>query len=176
MSLFKRFDSVQRIEKADSQSFTKVSVTSTDSPVLYYTMEEGEDGWDNITYYKKLPEIGFNENMSKERVYVMSNPCMPGILKIGKTKDESEIRAKQLSSSTGIPLPFKVEYIFECYNSYGLEQEIHERLKSHRVTGNREFFTASLNESIKVIEELGVRYNPHPGSWSVTVFSYYVTV
>lgn len=164
MSLFKRFKSVQRIENVEDQVFTKVSVTTTDSPDLYYTMEEGGDGWDHITYYKKLPEIGFNENMSKERVYVMTNPCMPGILKIGKTKDESEMRARQLSSSTGIPLPFKVEYIYECYNSYGLEQEVHDRLKSERVSGNREFFTTPLNVAKQVLEELGVRYNPQPGN------------
>lgn len=170
MSLFKRFNKVERIEldQLDDQLFTKVSITSTDSPDLYYTMEEGEDGWDHITYYKKRSIRGFDENMEKERVYVMSNPSMPGILKIGMTKKQSELRAEQLSSSTSVPTPFKVEFVFECYNSQGLEHEVHEHLKEFRVNNNREFFCCSLPKTIEVIQELGVRYNPQHETVSVT--------
>lgn len=45
-------------------------------------------------------------------VYVLSNPCMPGIYKIGMTTTSPEVRARELSSATGVPAPFKVEAAF----------------------------------------------------------------
>ena len=49
--------------------------------------------------------------MSKGIVYVLSNPAMPDIVKIGKTRDINQ----RLSSlySTGVPLPFKCVYAKE---------------------------------------------------------------
>ena len=45
--------------------------------------------------------------MSKKGiVYVLSNPAMPEIVKIGKTSDLTE-RMKSLSKPTGVPLAFE---------------------------------------------------------------------
>ncbi|WP_220385717.1 GIY-YIG nuclease family protein, partial [Klebsiella pneumoniae] len=41
-------------------------------------------------------------------VYVLSNPCMPGIYKVGMTTTSPEVRARELSSATGVPAPFKI--------------------------------------------------------------------
>ena len=41
-------------------------------------------------------------------VYIMTNPAMPGLVKIGSTTLLPDERARQLSSSTGVPRPFQV--------------------------------------------------------------------
>ena len=42
-------------------------------------------------------------------VYVLTNPAMPNIVKIGKTTRNVELRLADLYS-TGVPLPFECEY------------------------------------------------------------------
>jgi hypothetical protein len=83
---------------------------------------------------------------------------MPGYLKIGFTNLTPEERAIQLSRTTSLPLPFKVEWAFHCYNAEALEKEIHRHLEGSRITGNREFFDVSLDEAKKVITQFGQNY------------------
>jgi len=91
-------------------------------------------------------------------VYVLSNAAQPGLLKIGYTKNTPDERAKQISNSTGVPIPYKVEWAFHCYDGFGLEQEIHHKLQEYRVNNNREFFQISLEEVKVTVEDLGKRY------------------
>ena len=42
-------------------------------------------------------------------VYVLTNPAMPNMVKIGKTTRNVELRLADLYS-TGVPLPFECEY------------------------------------------------------------------
>ena len=45
-------------------------------------------------------------------VYVLTNPCMPGIVKIGMTERKNiEARLKELYT-TGVPLPFECKFSF----------------------------------------------------------------
>ena len=38
-------------------------------------------------------------------VYILTNEAMPGLVKIGYTMNDPAIRAEELSSDTGVPLP-----------------------------------------------------------------------
>ena len=42
-------------------------------------------------------------------VYILSNPSMPGLVKIGMTEGDVNERIKQLSSGTGVAEPFVLE-------------------------------------------------------------------
>ena len=42
-------------------------------------------------------------------VYVLSNPSIPGIVKIGMTERDVPARALELSASTGVPEPYDVD-------------------------------------------------------------------
>lgn len=64
--------------------------------------------------------------MSKGYVYVLSNPCMPGIVKIGKTTRSVEDRANELYQ-TGVPEPFKVEEFFHSPDCHELEASLTRR-------------------------------------------------
>lgn len=79
-------------------------------------------------------------------VYILSNEHMPGIYKVGMTTTSPAVRAKELSSSTGVPSPFKVEASFHCDNPSFSEREIHETLSDCRVNSSREFFSIELKE------------------------------
>ena len=92
--------------------------------------------------------------------YVLSNPSMPGLLKIGYTKNSPEERAQQISNATGVATPFKVDYAFKCHEGQFLEEEIHSYLDSHRVANNREFFKLELHEAVEAITKLGNKYIP----------------
>ncbi|MDT9874105.1 GIY-YIG nuclease family protein [Enterobacter cloacae] len=81
-------------------------------------------------------------------VYVLSNPCMPGIYKIGMTTTNPEVRARELSSATGVPAPFKVEAAFYSHSPLEAEKEIHDALSEWRVNESREFFQLDLKEII----------------------------
>ena len=43
-------------------------------------------------------------------VYVLTNDVMPGLVKIGYTMKDLAIRADDLSSETGVPIPYVVNY------------------------------------------------------------------
>lgn len=79
-------------------------------------------------------------------VYILSNEYMPGIYKIGMTTTSPETRAKELSSATGVPYPFKIEGSYYCENPAESEQSIHEALQDCRINESREFFKEDIYE------------------------------
>ena len=85
-----------------------------------------------------MPEPGY--------VYVLFNPSLKGLVKIGGTARDPKGRAEELSSATGVPTPFEVA--FEAYfaDAVAAEQFVHATLteKGFRRASNREFFDMSL--------------------------------
>lgn len=73
-------------------------------------------------------------------IYVLSNSCMPGLVKIGFTTRNIEERIKELNSASGVPDHFKVEATFITNNPAKDEQSIHSELSEVRVNDAREFF------------------------------------
>lgn len=54
-----------------------------------------------------------SDNNSKSNhgyVYILSNPSMPGLLKIGMTRFDPTRRVQELSSATGVPTQFQLIY------------------------------------------------------------------
>ncbi len=127
----------------------------------YFTLTPSErgNGWENITYYTDK-EYGLYADMGKgdQWVYVLSNPSTPGLLKIGYTKKLPEERAKQISSATGVALPYRVEWAYQCFNGETIEREVHHKLKSKRVNNSKEFFQINLEEVKKVINLIGNKF------------------
>ena len=86
-------------------------------------------------------------------VYVLSNPSMPGLVKIGQSSNDPELRADDLYT-TGVPTRFRVEYkgLYEGYAS--LERRIHTRLSEARASESREFFRIDVEEAIGILRQV----------------------
>jgi len=91
--------------------------------------------------------------MSKGYVYVLTNPAMPGLVKIGMTKGRPELRAAQLST-TGVPEPFEIKGKFLVPDCVQFERIVHQYLEGARVNSGKEFFKASADEVLKTITAL----------------------
>jgi len=87
-------------------------------------------------------------------VYILSNPSMPGIFKIGSTERSVKERVAELSATTGVPTPFHVEHYILTEDPKSLEHSLHEELSEFRVNGNREFFRIQIDELIQKCENL----------------------
>ena len=83
-------------------------------------------------------------------VYIIANPAMPGLVKIGKTINLDD-RLRSLFSS-GVPLPFRCIYAKKVNNYHDVERKLHRGLHSHRENVNREFFRISEEEVINFLE------------------------
>jgi len=81
-------------------------------------------------------------------VYVLSNPAMPGLLKIGMTTRTMPERLRELNSATGVPVPYRVEAVVEAADARAIEQETHRILLRHRVNDRREFFRTDLRTAL----------------------------
>lgn len=90
--------------------------------------------------------------MSKGYVYILTNPSMPGLVKIGKTTRSPEGRANELYQ-TGVPTPFKVEAKIYSPDCDDLETTLHEQYSERRVSAAREFFRADPVEVERVAEQ-----------------------
>jgi len=89
----------------------------------------------------------------KGYVYVLMNPSMNNLVKIGKTERLPTERAKELSSTTGVPTPFIV--VYDCYfeSCSDAEKFVHTLLegKGYRVSSHREFFEIPVKDAIDAV-------------------------
>jgi ElaB/YqjD/DUF883 family membrane-anchored ribosome-binding protein len=86
-------------------------------------------------------------------VYVLSNPRMPGLHKIGCTDRSVIDRVTELNSATGVPSPFVIEAYFGTSDPQGHELAIHQRLREHKVP-SRAFFEIALQDAITAVKEV----------------------
>lgn len=95
------------------------------------------------------------DNLS-QIVYVLTNPAMPGLVKIGKTT-QSEVgeRMKQLYS-TGVPVPFDCAFACQVRDAGEVEKALHFAFGQHRTNPNREFFSIEAERVIAVLKLLKV--------------------
>jgi hypothetical protein len=129
-------------------------------PAEYFTRVQCvEEGWEDVIYYtsrKTHPLTRIGEG--RYWIYILSNISIPNMVKIGYTKLTPEERAKQISSTTGVPTPFEIEFAFKCHEGEFLENEIHKSLDMYRVSNNREFFKMPINEAIDIVKQIGQKY------------------
>jgi len=95
-----------------------------------------------------------SENSGQGYVYVMINPSLPDLVKIGMTTKDPNERAKELSAATGVPTPFILVFYKPFADCFATEQRIHQFLegKGYRVNNNREFFNMPTNVAIDVVQ------------------------
>jgi len=85
-------------------------------------------------------------------IYVLSNPAMPGLVKIGKTtRDSVDIRLRELFS-TGVPLPFECEFAGRIADESKVERAFHLAFGPYRIYPKREFFKIEPEQAIALLE------------------------
>lgn len=73
-------------------------------------------------------------------VYVLANPAMPGLYKIGFTTQSVKARIAELSRGTSVPAAFYKVLEVITYNPAAVERDVHLLLDKHRSNSRREFF------------------------------------
>lgn len=87
-------------------------------------------------------------------VYLLTNPVMPGLVKIGMTAQKDiEKRMRELYT-TGVPVPFECQ--FACKVKKGdcvkIEKALHAAFAPQRVNANREFFRIQVEQAKSILE------------------------
>jgi hypothetical protein len=100
-------------------------------------------------------------------LYCLSNPSLPGMVKIGMTIHSPFQRAKQLSN-TSIPTPYHVEFAKFVQYPYAKEQQLHQVLQEEkkRVHKNREHFHLTVDQTIAYFERIEGKWDPPPSTFS----------
>ena len=162
MSIFKDTIKISRITSEQAENFVSVDDDQLGTPAYYFTLTPEEDGWDKVTYYTNRPRnIVIPKGITgAQYIYILENDTMPGLVKIGFTKNKPSERVKQINSATGVAIDFDVKYQYPCFNAHDLEKEIHIYLESQgfRVNKKKEFFNITVEQAISVIERIGDPY------------------
>ena len=114
------------------------------SRMQYYRWQKGEQ--------KVIPNK--ENNKCKGFVYILDNPSLEGMVKIGATTKKPSKRCWELSSSTSIPTPFNIVYYQPSMNPFKVESIVHTILDEYRVNKNREFFKVDIDKTINLIEDI----------------------
>jgi hypothetical protein len=85
-----------------------------------------------------------------EFVYILSNPSMRGLLKVGYTATSIQERMNALNT-TGIPTKFVLEFCIEVRNGLQAEQHLHSALGNFHY--GKEFFRVSIPKVIEVCKK-----------------------
>lgn len=87
-------------------------------------------------------------------VYILSNPCMPNLVKIGYTTRSVFERINELNSSSGVPEQFIIEASFNSEAPEKDEQYVHLMLNERRTNQNREFFSLEPVEAVDSVQKI----------------------
>lgn len=87
-------------------------------------------------------------------VYLLINPVMPGLVKIGMTTQEDiDKRMKELYT-TGVPVPFECKFACKVKKSdcHKIEKALHKAFNPQRINQNREFFRINVEQAQAILE------------------------
>lgn len=84
-------------------------------------------------------------------LYILSNPSMPNLLKIGFTTRTVDERVAELNTSTGVPDKFVIEAFFCSSTPENDERLVHTELSDYRKNENREFFQILILDAIEKV-------------------------
>lgn len=100
-------------------------------------------------------------------VYILTNPCLDGWVKIGMTeKNDVEQRLKELNQPTNLPLSYRCYATYEVDNPLMVEKSIHRLIDqvdgslharetlSNGKTREREFFRFSPETAFRIFQEV----------------------
>ena len=87
-------------------------------------------------------------------VYLLTNPVMPGLVKIGMTtREDMDARMKELYS-TGVPVPFECQFACKVKKTdcAKIEKALHTAFNPQRINANREFFRIQVEQAKAILE------------------------
>lgn len=91
-------------------------------------------------------------NKEEGIVYILSNPSMPNLVKIGMTT-RSEVGARMSELyTTGVPVPFECSFAGKVANVKKVERAFHKAFGPYRINPNREFFEIEDAQAIGLLE------------------------
>jgi hypothetical protein len=93
-----------------------------------------------------------SSNLEIGIVYVLTNPAMPGIVKIGKTSRDSVVERLSELYSTGVPLPFDCVFAGKVSDETKVEKAFHLAFGPYRLNPKREFFQIEPEQAIALLE------------------------
>lgn len=87
-------------------------------------------------------------------VYLLTNPVMPGLVKIGMTAQEDVDKRMKELYTTGVPVPFECAYACCVKKSdcAKIEKALHTAFAPQRVNANREFFRIQVEQAKAILE------------------------
>jgi hypothetical protein len=84
-------------------------------------------------------------------IYVLTNPSMPGLVKIGCTTGRVEDRISELSASSGVPVAFQCHFAAQANDFAAKEKRLHQLFSDKRINPKREFFAVAPEKVVLAI-------------------------
>jgi hypothetical protein len=155
---------MERISQEQSLNYRKLNAERDFaygmSSAVAFTLSPVEEGWESVQYYGEAFTDPTGSAIKPHWIYIMVNPSMPNLCKIGYTTTSIAQRVAELTAQTASITPWYSVYSYKCPDGRSLEREIHTYLEDRgfRVNPKREGFYISSEAAIQVIEELGEKY------------------
>ena len=82
-------------------------------------------------------------------VYLLTNPVMPGLVKIGMTAQEDVDKRMKELYTTGVPVPFECQFVCRVKKTdcAKIEHALHAAFAPQRINANREFFRIQVEQA-----------------------------
>lgn len=88
-------------------------------------------------------------------LYLLTNPAMPNLVKIGMTtRDEVQQRMEELYT-TGVPVPFECSFAARVPDVKNVEKQFHLAFEPYRINAKREFFEIEAYQAIAILKLIG---------------------
>jgi hypothetical protein len=102
---------------------------------------------------RKMEEKNLEHEL--QTVYILTNPAMPGIVKIGMTRaSDAGERIAALGRSSAVPLPFDCVFACNVPDARRVEQALHLAFAPDRINPSREFFRTKPSQVVAILELL----------------------
>ena len=101
---------------------------------------------------ERQPVVARDTDMADSGIlYVLTNPFMPGLVKIGCTTGLVEDRIRDLSAATGVPVAFNCHFAAQVADMAAKERTLHQLFSDERVNPKREFFKVAPEKVVLAI-------------------------